>query len=93
MAGEAEDAAGEVKCCAARVPGKCYDIRNMMEGYTYLPTKAESELGAGFHVCRAGKCKEKGGHFPKSRAKQKVAEAPEAAAATERAAAPTAQAA
>ena len=38
------------KCCGARVKGKCYDERNMMEGKTYLPTKVDSEVGVGKYV-------------------------------------------
>ena len=78
MAEEAEPAAATVKCCAARVSEKCYDIRDMMGRYNYLPTKAGSELGAGKHVCRYGKCMEKGGHVAASRAKAKAAPAPAA---------------
>ena len=79
MAEEAEPAAATEKCCAARIPEKCYDIRGMMDRYTYLPTKAGSELGEGKHVCRYGKCMAKGGHVAASRAKPKAAPAPAAA--------------
>ena len=40
---KAEEEANEVKCCAARVAGKCYDIRGMMEGKISFWTKVDSD--------------------------------------------------
>ena len=83
----ADDGGVQVKCCGARVVGKCYDGLNKdgvtMEGKTYRPAMPGSDvvLKGGTHVCRAPACMKAGGHEPPSRAKPKEAAAAAPAAA------------
>ena len=91
----ADDGGVQVKCCGARVVGKCYDGLNKdgvtMEGKTYRPAKPDSDvaLKGGTHVCRAPACMKAGGHEPPSRAKptEAAAAAPAAGKAPAKAAA------